>query len=419
MIPFSSLALRALCAVLVMSAAGAALGKWGSRTGPRVALQGVLTLAVLELLAVGNMWQVPEIPHVRSATVPVPTDPPVWVHPVSMPVDGLEGPRPDGERRVLFVGDSFTQAQGVQPPDTFPTLVGEALGVRAINTGQCGQSFLDEVVLYADSGWRTSPDAVVWVFVLNDLGLNLGQRSGKNDFIMDRSSDGAPLSFALHAAVEAVRSRGTTAATTQAYLDVAARTDALDAVEAALRPLVSEVEGRGGRFLFTIFPLMHELDAYPFQPVHDALAARAEAAGAEVLDLAPTFAGRDEAALWVHPMDHHPNEAAHALAAEAIVAALGTLPASAPVSCDDTPRLPGEAPERYTLRQAICERPADPEVWLQWAAWWADNDVRSELRPVQQRRFRRHGVGTAWLLTPEGEREALLPRIQAVVRSTR
>jgi hypothetical protein len=36
------------------------------------------------------------------------------------------------------------------------------------------------------------------------------------------------------------------------------------------------------------------------------------------LDLLDTFRGHDEKSLWVHPTDHHPNEAAHALAAEAI-----------------------------------------------------------------------------------------------------
>ena len=32
--------------------------------------------------------------------------------------------------------------------------------------------------------------------------------------------------------------------------------------------------------------------------------------------------GRPEATLWVHPVDHHPNEIAHRLAAEAIAPVL-------------------------------------------------------------------------------------------------
>jgi hypothetical protein len=46
----------------------------------------------------------------------------------------------------------------------------------------------------------------------------------------------------------------------------------------------------------------------------------AEGAGLRVLDLAPTFAGRPTASLWVHPCDHHPNGGAHAIAARAIAA---------------------------------------------------------------------------------------------------
>ena len=36
-------------------------------------------------------------------------------------------------------------------------------------------------------------------------------------------------------------------------------------------------------------------------------------------ELLETFRGRRSAELWVHPVDHHPNEVAHRLAAEALV----------------------------------------------------------------------------------------------------
>jgi hypothetical protein len=37
-----------------------------------------------------------------------------------------------------------------------------------------------------------------------------------------------------------------------------------------------------------------------------------------VLDLFDAFRGRDGPSLWVHPTNQHPNEEAHAIAAEAL-----------------------------------------------------------------------------------------------------
>jgi hypothetical protein len=36
------------------------------------------------------------------------------------------------------------------------------------------------------------------------------------------------------------------------------------------------------------------------------------------VDLRETLRGRPAESLWVHPVDHHPNEIAHRLAAEAL-----------------------------------------------------------------------------------------------------
>ena len=57
---------------------------------------------------------------------------------------------------------------------------------------------------------------------------------------------------------------------------------------------------------------------HPFAAIHARVAATARALGFHVLDLLPAFIGQDGPALWVHPANQHPNERAHALAAQAI-----------------------------------------------------------------------------------------------------
>src|SRR5204862_1971065 len=84
-----------------------------------------------------------------------------------------------------------------------------------------------------------------------------------------------------------------------------------------LRALAS-VDGR--QVAFVIYPLLEDLEAdYPLAPIHARVGDLARAAGLPVLDLHAAFKGRRTASLWVHPIDHHPNGEAHAIAARAIV----------------------------------------------------------------------------------------------------
>ena len=57
---------------------------------------------------------------------------------------------------------------------------------------------------------------------------------------------------------------------------------------------------------------------YPFAPVHEAIHRFCLVAGIQHYDLLADFRGRRSAELWVHPVDHHPNEIAHRLAAESL-----------------------------------------------------------------------------------------------------
>jgi hypothetical protein len=68
-----------------------------------------------------------------------------------------------------------------------------------------------------------------------------------------------------------------------------------------------------------IFPFFYNLDGdYPFRPIHEQLTRRGEQAGIRVLDLYPAFKTSRGPELWVHPVDQHPNEKAHAIVANAL-----------------------------------------------------------------------------------------------------
>jgi hypothetical protein len=94
-----------------------------------------------------------------------------------------------------------------------------------------------------------------------------------------------------------------------------------------MRDMDRRMRERGGHFLVASWPLLVDLDAYPFAAADEAIARFCAEAGIMRLDLRTALRGHTAESLWVHPVDHHPNEIAHGLAAEAL---LGPVRALAP-----------------------------------------------------------------------------------------
>lgn len=255
--------------------------------------------------------------------------------------------RPGDDRpRVVLVGDSFVAGKGVVTEDTLSVLLHDALAphvdVDVRNLGEPGVSFFDGAVRYAALGGAIDPDVVVWVFVLNDFGTG-GLQEGF-DFV----DAGQPPARTGSALVDTVRralwSRRVTAETEHAYrVALAEGVPQLAAAQALLRQVADELHGRGGRLVFAVYPMLHALDAYPFDAEHDRLDAMARAAGAEVVDLRPALRGQDASRLWASVQDHHPNRAANELVTAVLVDALraGTLQRTGELSCDALGSYPG------------------------------------------------------------------------------
>lgn len=288
------------------------------------------------------------------------------------------GPLPEGPT-VLVLGDSFTIGQGVPLEQTFGALTAQALapdGVRVVVQAVEGASFFDLVVRYAAFGAPLDPDVVVWTWVLNDLSYaSLGREIDEQDYISDRRRLGWPLVLGLPALAR--RNAALEAATERATLDAfAPERPAVVEAGRAMAAAAAEARARGARFVVLVFPLLHRLDAYPFGPAHTRIRALAEAAGAEVLDLGPTFAGLDARTLWVNRLDHHPNARGHQLAADALVPFLraGGVPDSGPTDCAAIGVVPAledvlraacatRTPEALrTLAAAVAALPADADV---------------------------------------------------------
>jgi hypothetical protein len=87
-----------------------------------------------------------------------------------------------------------------------------------------------------------------------------------------------------------------------------------------LREMKRRLNLRQARLLVAPWPLLVGLDrGYPFEPAHETIRRLCAGAGIPHYDLLQAFRGRPTADLWVHPVDHHPNEVAHRIAAEALL----------------------------------------------------------------------------------------------------
>jgi lysophospholipase L1-like esterase len=246
------------------------------------------------------------------------------------------GPKPKGVRRVMVLGDSFTEGQGVKLADTVVKVL--ELRLNAEEPGRwevrnCGRRGTDFPALNEafEAILPYEPDMVIYALTLNDADQSEAfhaRQTYVNDWILDRGrqveeSDGprrSPLDSHLYGFVaDRVEAWRVGRETTRWYLDMwsDANAEGRDRTFGYVRDMNRRLQERGARLLVAPWPLFVGLErAYPFQPIHDTIARFCLQSGVAHHDLLPVFLGQPSDLFWVHPVDRHPNEIAHRMAAE-------------------------------------------------------------------------------------------------------
>lgn len=230
-------------------------------------------------------------------------------------------------RRITFLGDSFTTGHGVADVgDRFTNRIRRARPgweVHAIaRNGLNTVEEIEELRRFTDEGYEL--DVVVLVFCHNDIDTYIPEFQelyrrlfpppGWLSPLLARS-DAADFYFQRYVQWQVGRERP--------YADLrraawAGRPWTLmaDTLELA----AENARERGARFAVVTFPWMRLLLAGETEPrMHAVLDRFWRERGIPHLDLLPLFREHDPADLVVSRRDTHPNERAHALAAEAIV----------------------------------------------------------------------------------------------------
>lgn len=248
--------------------------------------------------------------------------------------DAEPGPKRPGVARVLVFGDSFAEGQGVKQDETLALDLGRRLEAlrpgrfEALNAGRRGLDFPELAQAFDAALAAYAPDLVLYTLTLNDAVQPEAFRARQgfvNDWILDRrrTPDAAPLESRLRL-VEFVRGRleawRVGRATTAFYLELwSERNPGWRETRELVVGMQRRAEAQGARLVVAPWPLLVGLEAgYPFEAAHAEIARFCLAAGIAHHDLLPAFRGRRTAELWVHAVDHHPNEIAHRIAAESL-----------------------------------------------------------------------------------------------------
>jgi hypothetical protein len=242
--------------------------------------------------------------------------------------------------RILMLGDSFTFGIGVRDHETFSEVLHKRLndastdGTRyeVLNAGVQGYNTRDEVLAFEHQWMQLDPDLVLITFYLNDAYadstiLNNGEALG---IYLKNTGRVARVSYAWDMIQHKRQARKVTEEVERYYkgqffskASQVLESPGVGGVDwtvskAALLRAQTLCRERNIDLGLAIFPeLFHLDDSYPFTDIHALVARTCRANGIPVIDLFDTFRGQDESALWAHPSDHHPNEVAHRMAAEA------------------------------------------------------------------------------------------------------
>lgn len=262
-------------------------------------------------------------------------------------------PKPDGERRVLCIGDSFTFGWGVKVEDVWVRRIEVALrerdpGVRTVNAGAAGAIYADEYAMALEKRFHVvDPDVFVVTLCLNDL-IPSSQALAHQEtapWLLRQSFLLRDLvqSYALQGALTIDPDRDLV----QELLDLpqeyypavapwvgagqVTREDLWPGggVQRALLSMRDWCAAHDVRFGVVIWPYFQGLgpgEHYPFEKLHRLVGEFCTAEGMAFLDVLPALRGVEKTSdLWVSPADYHGNRRAQELASPSIAAFVGGL----------------------------------------------------------------------------------------------
>jgi lysophospholipase L1-like esterase len=239
-------------------------------------------------------------------------------------------PRRPCVRRLIVLGDSFTEGQGVRREDAYPSVLDRLLNAarpgswEVWNAGRRGADFpylLDVVTRVIEQ----RPDVIVYGMVLNDAVRSRSfdvQQEYINDWIVDRRWFRPRPRSALRLLDlirDAIDNYSITRQTINWYRGLYGRPnrEGWNETKRCLLRMHRRCKDRNIAFVLALWPILANVDsAYPFSEATETVLRFCRLAKIDAYDLRAALRRQPTHSLWVHAQDMHPNEKAHALVAQ-------------------------------------------------------------------------------------------------------
>jgi len=257
--------------------------------------------------------------------------------------DADPSPKVEGTYRIVVVGDSFTFGPNMQLVDTFPKKLEQMLNlnknaprVEVLNRGVCGASTVTEVE-NVRAALQEQPDLLILEITLNDAEPHVLSKQEREELFEPRWLKWKI--FTIWKSLGFIAARFHNAQTVRRYIDYHSKffkdPKTREQFEIAIRRIVTQAKEAHVPVIAMVFPLFDfPVNAkYPFAETHEIIASALTSNGVGVVDLRKPFADVPPERLQVIPgVDNHPNEIAHRIAAERVLAAIaerGFIPPTA------------------------------------------------------------------------------------------
>lgn len=242
-------------------------------------------------------------------------------------------PKAAGSYRIIVVGDSFTFGPHLQLADTFPKRLEQMLNlqpegprVEVLNRGLCGASTTTEIELVRNA-LRESPDLLILEITLNDAEPHALSKE-EHEAIFNPPWLRNPI-FTTWRTLGFIASRIHNTQSIRRYIDYHSKffknPQTFEKFHSSIGRIAQQAKEANVPIMAIVFPLFDFPinDRYPFTETHEIIATSLKSHGVRTLDLRNAFEGIPPERLQVIPgSDNHPNEIAHRIAAEHLLAAL-------------------------------------------------------------------------------------------------
>ncbi len=248
--------------------------------------------------------------------------------------------KPSGAFRIAVVGDSFTFAPHMQLQDTFPKQLEQMLNMNAgapqvevLNRGKSGASTGTETQL-VKKALAEQPDLLVLEITLNDAEPHILSQREREELFKPKWLTWKVFSWWKTLGLIATRIHNSQSVSR--YIDYHSKffkdPKELARFRSALKRIKAQADEAKVPVVALVFPLFDFAvnERYPFHDVHEIIGAELRTLGVSMIDLRRAYRNIPPERLQVIPGDdNHPNEIAHRIAAERLLAGLvkgGFLP---------------------------------------------------------------------------------------------